>query len=105
MLMHRSEDFWPDPSDRTAVRLRAVRAAVLEYQRREGKLPSGLEVVRWRDRDGSTRLTWLSDAWNRPIIYTVSDTVELRSPGPDGEPNTPDDIVVLITHPRSGTSP
>lgn len=51
---------------------------------------------------GFDRSTYTVDAWGRPIVYTpvLSSnryiSSEIRSYGPDGAPNTADDIVVLV---------
>jgi POT family proton-dependent oligopeptide transporter len=56
--------------------------------------------------DGIGAIADLRDPWNRPLRYVLlnSETARLSSDGPDGTPNTPWDLGVILTR-RPGETP
>jgi hypothetical protein len=91
VVTDREEDLWPDPVERTYVRLSNLQFAVSRYVAERGDLPENLgEVLPQGPPAAFTR-----DAWDGEILFTVRGTdYELRSLGPDRQPNTPDDLVL-----------
>lgn len=90
VLVDTQEQLFPNPEFRTWNRIYALRNLVRFYLEDHGTLPErlsdfvppgeGVEVER--------------DGWGYPIVYTLfNGTYELRAPGQDGRPGTPDDMV------------
>lgn len=82
--------------DATVTGMRTIRNVLIEYNNRTGDYPStgeGLEVLVQEDYLENSALT---DAWKNEYLYfspTEGDRpYDLISAGPDGEPNTADDI-------------
>lgn len=79
-------------------KLRALRAAVVEYRARVGDLPSTLEQTCMLDStlcrmEPSER--WLRDAWGTTVRFDVgAGTYRLASAGPDRSFGTNDDLVL-----------
>ncbi|HET6763896.1 MAG TPA: hypothetical protein VFH27_09490, partial [Longimicrobiaceae bacterium] len=90
-------DIWPDPVDRSNVRLSEVVRLLAEYHKARGAYPAtmaeGLPPV------GQRAIDYERDAWGTGFRYRRSeDGYELRSAGADHRFDTPDDLVV--THLR-----
>ena len=89
------ETLYPEPSARTAFRLRQLQVGIQKYVRAHGELPDSIPqaLATLATRRGEPKLR--SDAWGAPLAYTRTGTAyELRSPGPDGQGGTEDDIVL-----------
>ena len=73
--------------------LDTLAAEVRAHREQKGRLPSSLLDI--LTPDGRRDLPW--DSWSHPIDYRVVDEAKgefrLRSDGPDGKPDTPDDVV------------
>lgn len=84
------EVVYPEAGQRTAFRLRQLQARLFAYEKENGALPGDLRVISGRGSE-----TLKVDEWNRPVLYHLVGTgFEVRSVGPDGLPNSVDDIVV-----------
>lgn len=87
--------FWPDPVERTHVRLANLQHVIGEHHRRTGRLPSSLDAV-----FGSSAEHRLMghDAWGNAILFRhLADGYELRSPGPDRVAGSADDLIATST--------
>jgi hypothetical protein len=84
-------ELFPDPFDRTEVRMELVQRRLLLYARDHGRFPGRLEEAVPADD-----LPWVDafhDAWGYPFRYSASrGNFELRAAGPDGCFHTPDDV-------------
>ncbi len=87
----------------TQVQLSNLEQAIQMYQIRLNILPETLEALRDGPSDAAKKAKWVApilneiptDAWENPLEFTVSgNTYEIRSSGPDGQPNSEDDIIV-----------
>lgn len=88
-------ELWPDPRDRTEVRLEVLRGFLRDYLSRTGRLPERLQDAVPAD---PRPFTVHADAWENPFRYVRSDaSYELGSAGPDGRWGTADDIVVTLS--------
>lgn len=85
----------------TKAQMRNIQVALEQYRRNNGKYPSteeGLDVL--NRADDPTQPTYLAgdeplkDQWGNSFIYTLVNPNEfvLKSSGPDGKEDTPDDI-------------
>ena len=66
--------------------------ALVEYEEDEGTLPGDIAVL-------GLSVSTLSDPWGNPISWTYDDpdrptTITVTSDGPDGEPDTEDDVQI-----------
>lgn len=92
----------------TRQRLENVKAGLLSFQREHGRFPGEVESLEVLtigfSRPASLRPTELLDGWNRVFVYTQAkkdiNSVQLFSKGPDGLPNTPDDIPITFPQNR-----
>jgi len=76
---------------------------IADYLREKRHLPiSTREVLPASAGGGDSADNPLNDAWGHPIMLTsYGRGFELRSSGPDGAPNTSDDIVQRVPDPSS----
>jgi hypothetical protein len=97
-VIDREEDLWPDPRERTYARLSNLQFLIAEFAAKTGDLPHIL-----RDAlPGEPGPAFTRDAWDNEITYTRHGAeYELRAPGPDTRPNSPDDLVLT----RYGSPP
>jgi zinc ribbon protein len=83
-----------DTETRTTVgKIAAILEAVERYSRSKKSLPSSLSSLNKSYSDSKS----LKDGWGQSIYYLVdltNKTFVVRSPGPDGKRETPDDIAV-----------
>jgi len=84
--------------DATVTGMRTIRNSLIEYNNRTGEYPGmeqGLQVLVEEDY---LEQSALKDAWKHDFIYfrpgQNDQPYDLVSAGPDGEPNTQDDIVI-----------
>jgi hypothetical protein len=90
-------DIWPDPVERTEVRIEVLRRYLAGHFASEGAWPTSLAAVLPTGRDDPIA-GYGVDAWNRAFRYVPAGTdYELRSAGPDGRFETADDIVTTRT--------
>jgi hypothetical protein len=90
-------DIWPDPMERTEVRIEVLRRYLADHFASEGAWPASLAAVLPTGRDDPI-VGYGVDAWKRAFRYVPADTdYELRSAGPDGRFETSDDIVTTRT--------
>lgn len=70
------------PTQASRLRMAFLRLRILEYARTQGQLPADLSALSLKPDEKR----YLSDSWNRKIIYEVeaSGTVTLKSFGKDG---------------------
>ena len=87
----------------TKAQLNGLKNNIQMYQIRMNGLPETLEALRDGPSDAAKKAKWVApiiteiptDAWENPLEYTVNgNTYEIRSPGPDGQSNSEDDITV-----------
>ncbi len=84
------ETLEPDPLIRSWDRLYVVRRRLLEYIGRSQNLPNDLSELRFPD----DFIPYDQDAWRRKFRYTRGNsTFEVRSAGPDGCYDSPDDLI------------
>ena len=82
----------------------AMEIAASAFVIREGRLPSkdeASELMKMRDRPDLRH----SDPWGRPFIYAAHSQERFRSSGPDGLPNTSDDVTLLTETYGAACSP
>jgi hypothetical protein len=98
-------DIWPDPEERTGVRIEILRKFLAERFASERVFPATLaEVLPTGPNDPFAGFG--VDAWDRPFRYVpAADDYELRSAGPDGRFETPDDIATTRTRHTKMYSP
>lgn len=86
-----------DPKAETRLRLDDLGRAIYGYRIHHKKLPARLETLTEKDeRNPQPFLAAVpTDAWGKSFEYRVLDrrTYQLRSCGPDGKPDTDDDLV------------
>jgi hypothetical protein len=90
-IVHTEADYWPDPLQRTHVRLASLQVLLERHRPGAGAFPESLEVLLpvAADRDALTR-----DGWGTPIRYrALTEDFELTSAGPDTIFGTGDDVV------------
>lgn len=93
VIADRDENIWPDPVERTYVRLSTLRNIIETFERTHGRLPETLAELSVPDPVPA----WMRhDAWNNALLLSrgAGADFELRAPGPDGVPNTADDHVL-----------
>lgn len=87
----------------TKTQLNGLKSNIQMYQIRMNGIPETLEALRDGPSDAAKKAKWVApiitsiptDAWENPLEYTVNgNAYEIRSPGPDGQPNSEDDITV-----------
>jgi hypothetical protein len=84
---------FPEPEDRTWVRLSVMRTHVREFRSRNGRLPDRIE--QFRPAPGTEWVDLREDAWGHEIVYRVcKEGYELRSRGIDGRLDTADDLLL-----------
>lgn len=100
----------------TRAEMYRIAGLVQEYRATYGAYPERLSDL--TQFDAATAPADVRDSWERRIIYsgftsgiasasgalTLNANFELRSPGPDGLPNTPDDIIMRDGSIVDGTS-
>ncbi|HEX2205844.1 MAG TPA: hypothetical protein VHG91_21195 [Longimicrobium sp.] len=92
-IVDTEEAIWPDPRDRTYVRLDMLRNLVRAHVAERGALPASLEDFVPPPEAAERDLS--HDAWGRAIAYARSGVeYELRSAGADGVARTADDLLV-----------
>jgi len=86
---------FPDPVDRTAVRMEALRRQITLYFESHGAAPDRVDQSYPPGPEREWIVDYRHDAWGREYRYTPLRTdYELRSAGADGQFGTSDDIVV-----------
>jgi hypothetical protein len=86
-------DVFPDPRERTQLRIENFYRFIREYRRDHGKLPERLEES--LPPRGSLVVDRV-DAWDHEFRYARrGEGYEIRSAGPDGIFGTDDDIVAV----------
>ncbi len=87
----------------TKTQLNGLKNNIQMYQIRMNGIPETLEALRDGPSDAAKKAKWVApiiteiptDAWENQLEYTVNgNTYEIRSSGPDGQPNSEDDITV-----------
>lgn len=88
-------ELFPNPVDRTEVRMGAVRRLIDLHLARTGALPGSLDDVLPREPKSQWVIDYEHDAWEHRFRYRRAGTdYELTSCGPDGQCGTADDITV-----------
>lgn len=86
-----------DPRWTTRVQIRRIHGAVGQFRHVQGRLPRRLEEICESGVDPCLLAPerWATDRWGHRILLTPTDSAdyELRSLGPDGKPQTSDDLV------------
>lgn len=81
---------WPDPVDRTWVRLESVQHLIARFEQVTGRLPERLEEVLPSE---SAPVAMRVDAWETPFRYDVIGTgYKISAAGPDRAFGTADDL-------------
>lgn len=98
MVVDTEESLWPDPVERTWVRLANLRYRIEGYRLQAGRFPASLEELLpgSADRDALARDAWGGTFALRPL----PNDYELRSSGPDRVLGTPDDVVATSASER-----
>jgi hypothetical protein len=97
-IADREEDLFPDPWDRTAVRMGAVRLRLNAFRESHGEFPDALADALPPGDPSNWRLDYTHDAWGTTIRYRRRGSdYDLVSPGADREFGTGDDIIVTST--------
>lgn len=87
----------------TKTQLNGLKSNIQMYQIRMNGIPETLEALRDGPSDAARKAKWVApiiseiptDAWENMLEYSVNgNTYTIRSPGPDGQPNSEDDITV-----------
>src|SRR3989339_556145 len=100
---------WPtftmsDPIPKTKMAMSFFDAAISAYRHEFGSYPNSLTNLTESGNVNSIKFINqddIFDKWNRPIQYKLTPSgYELRSAGPDGVFETPDDIVKSIREPN-----
>lgn len=87
------EMIWPDPAERTRVRMGALQNLLARYVSEHGDLPSTLDAVAPVGTPEAARVR--VDGWGRPLRYfLLGSRYRLQSLGPDDVSGTADDISV-----------
>jgi hypothetical protein len=90
VIVDTDETIWPDPGERTWVRLGSLQHLIARFEEENGRVPARLEEVLPR---GEAPSYMYLDAWGSPIRYTATGTeYELHAAGPDGSYGTADDL-------------
>lgn len=95
MVVDTEETLWPDPVERTWVRLANLQDRIQRYRRQAGRFPASIEAMLPvpADRDALAR-----DAWDAAFAFRLlARDYELRSSGPDRVIGTADDVVATST--------
>lgn len=86
-------------TDKARQILETVSEALVQYRRKNGHLPAFDDYVDLSDAlyPGFMTEAYRMDPWRQPLraVREGPDTVKLVSAGPDGKPDTPDDIVLV----------
>jgi hypothetical protein len=94
------EMMFPDPGQLTMERLRSLRQVIDENRDARSAYVDSLMSVEPKEHAPEGE-SFRYDGWNHPIRYHRTDRAyELRSAGPDGVFETPDDIVLAGPGPR-----
>jgi hypothetical protein len=92
------EGYAPSPERLTRLRLSALSDAVGDYREQYHRLPDSLSALLAITSTSEARRPkpeWLRDGWEKNILLRVqAGRFVLVSSGPDGVPNTSDDIAV-----------
>lgn len=89
------ETIWPNPVERTYVRMSTLRNLINGFEARNGSLPQDLEALSTPDHVLPHRMT--HDAWNTRIsLLRRGSDYELRAAGPDRVTDTDDDLVLRL---------
>lgn len=96
-----------DPRWGTREQIRRIHGAVGQFRQMQGRLPGSLEEICDSGADPCLLLPperWATDRWGYRILLTPTDSgdYEIRSAGPDGKPQTSDDIVLSSSAERAG---
>lgn len=92
-IVDTDEDIWPDPIERTYVRLSILRNLITDFSEATHRLPADLQELSPPGDSLPRRIT--HDAWNHPIAFRRDGAgYELRAPGPDETMYTADDVVL-----------
>lgn len=95
VVVDSEESLWPDPVERTHVRLSSLQHRIEGYRSQAGRLPASLEEV---FPDSAERRVLARDAWEETIAFRpLANDYELRSGGPDRVLETRDDLVATST--------
>jgi hypothetical protein len=94
IIVDRERDLFPDPHDRTRVRMEAVGNVLQRHAAAHGRLPETLSE--FLPPRGTTAIDFWHDGWETEFRYTrpAEDRWELTAAGPDRRFGTPDDVVV-----------
>lgn len=88
-------EFFPDPADRTHIRMEVAQHLISAYQAEHGAFPPSLDAAIFADPRGRLPISIERDGWSNPFAYRlVGASYELRSAGPDGVIGSTDDVVV-----------
>ena len=83
---------FPEPEERTWLRLGGLRIMLREFRADHGRLPEKIED--FRPAAGTQWIDYELDAWGEPIVYRVCPNgYELRSAGIDRRLDTEDDLI------------
>jgi hypothetical protein len=86
--------------EETREMLERIAGAIIKYRDTKGSLPVFKDYVSLSDLLTPSYLSPLIrlDAWNRPLeaVRRDSNSILLRSSGPDGTPGTPDDLSKIV---------
>ena len=86
---------FPNPVDRTQVRMAAVIKLIGDYVTAHGTLPKTLEDVLPTEPKSQWEIDFENDAWHHRFRYRLlGSDYDLRSAGRDGDFDTSDDITV-----------
>lgn len=92
-IAHTDAELFRDPRDLTAVRMRALATRLQRYRDEHHGWPTDLDSIALSPQDNVSK-EWPQDAWGNSIRYELTDsTCLLRSDGPDGRPESPDDLI------------
>jgi hypothetical protein len=87
---------FPEPEERTWLRLGGLRIILRELRADHGRLPEKIED--FRPAAGTEWIDYELDAWGEPIVYRVCPSgYELRSAGIDRRLDTEDDLILTDT--------
>lgn len=93
VMVDTDETIWPNPVERTYVRMSTLRNLLNDYEARIGVLPDELSALSSSGTllpDESTR-----DGWGNPIVlFRTGTDYELRAAGPDRIAGSADDLVL-----------
>ena len=96
VMVDKDETIWPNPVERTYVRMSTLRNLLNDYEARTGVLPDELTALSSSGTllpDESAR-----DGWGNPIVlFRTGTDYELRAAGPDRIAGSADDLVLRRT--------